>query len=595
MAFSTPMNKFGHYVSSGAKALLYLPHTNRLPNKFNCYSSQKSNKIRANTSDVLTPINPQDDILRGCQKNCPESLWGQTFVPLAPLDSELEWHSKEVETLKVKVKDMLLHSTGELIENIHFINVLCRLGVSYHFENEINEQLGHIFAMLPKLLEDNDYDLCTLGTLFRVLRQHGHKMTCDVFKKFKDGATEFNEGITNDVKGILSLYEACFLAVPGEDILDKSLAFTRKHLKILAAKSKPHLQRHIENSLLCSSHGTFQRLDALQYISFYEEDEYTNETLLKFAKLDYNGLQLLYRKELSILSRWWETLNAMENFPYARDRIVEVHLWSVGTLFKPQYSLSRILMSKYSQVVTLMDDTYDSYGTIDELQLLTSALQRLTPEAVDELPKSMQPVYKAVFELVENDDTPQSCSCKTIFAREMIAEIAGGYMMEKIWQDEKKAPPYDEYMENGKITTALDIDAAGWFLGAKDMGMKEILWLRSDSQTLTASKLYLRFMNDIAENETNRGDFPEVLDCYMAQYGVSKDEATVAIRKTITNLWKMMNEDMMKPTTISRVLIMYAFNYARLAHIFCYHKDWFTYAHNTVPLATSLFVYPLPM
>ncbi|WCJ37017.1 Terpene synthase 5 [Euphorbia peplus] len=217
---------------------------------------------------------------------------------------------------------MLLHSTRELAENIHFINVLCRLGVSYHFENEINEQLSQIFTRLPKLLEDNDYDLCTLRTLFRVLRQHGFKMTCDVFKKFKDGDMEFKESIINDVKGILSLYEACFLAVPGENILDEALAFTTKHLEVLAARSKPHLQRHIEHSLFCSSHGTFGRLDAFQYISFYEEDEYADQTLLKFAKLDYNGLQLLYRKELSILTRWWKTLNTVEHFPYARDRII---------------------------------------------------------------------------------------------------------------------------------------------------------------------------------------------------------------------------------------------------------------------------------
>ncbi|WCJ37018.1 Terpene synthase 5 [Euphorbia peplus] len=126
-------------------------------------------------------------------------------------------------------------------------------------------------------------------------------------------------------------------------------------------------------------------------------------------------------------------------------------------------------MSKYTQVLTLMDDTYDSYGTIDELQLLTSALQRSTAEAVDELPKSMQNVYRAIFELVENDDTPQRCSCKTIFAREMLLEVARGYMMEKIWQNEKKAPSYDEYKENGKITSTLDQDAAGWFLGAEDI------------------------------------------------------------------------------------------------------------------------------
>ncbi|XP_065850293.1 terpene synthase 5-like [Euphorbia lathyris] len=241
---------------------------------------------------------------------------------------------------------MLLQSAETLTDNINFINLLCRLGVSYHFEDEINEQLHHIFNMLPELLKDNDYDLCTLANLFRVLRQYGYKMTCDVFNKFKDRDGEFKEDIGNDVKGIICLYEACFLAISGEDILDEALAFTKKHLKILAENSSPHLQKHIRNTLMSPSHRTIEKLDALNYISFYEEDESPNETLLKFAKFDYNGLQLLYRKELALLSRWWKNLNVVENLPYTRDRLVESYMWALGFFFEPEYSASRMLVSQ---------------------------------------------------------------------------------------------------------------------------------------------------------------------------------------------------------------------------------------------------------
>lgn len=126
----------------------------------------------------------------------------------------------------------------------------------------------------------------------------------DVFKKFQDSDGEFRKINTSDVKGLLSLYEASFLSVHGEYILDKALAFTRKHLETLADQSSPHLAKHIRNCLLWPFHQTMERLKALQYISFYEEDESRNETLLKFAKLDYNRLQLLYREELSLLSRY---------------------------------------------------------------------------------------------------------------------------------------------------------------------------------------------------------------------------------------------------------------------------------------------------
>ncbi|XP_065850659.1 terpene synthase 5-like [Euphorbia lathyris] len=545
---------------------------------------------------VPTPTK-SEDIFRGCLKNRPNSVWGQSFASLAPEDSELESHTKDVEALKVKVKNILLNSAEELTHNIHIINLLCRLGVSYHFEEEINEQLNHIFTMLPKLLEDNDYDLCTLSNLFRVLRQYGYKMTSYVFKKFKDEHGDFKEDIVNDVKGVLCLYEACFLAIHGEDILDEALAFTRKHLEILAENSSHHIQKHIRNSLMYPSHRTIERLDALHYISFYEEDESVDETLLKFAKLDYNGLQLLYRKELALLSKWWKNLNVMENLPYARDRLVESYMWALGSIFEPQYSVSRMLICKYVAVITPMDDTYDSYGTIEELRFLTAALQRSTIEALDELPESMKFIYRAIFELTENDDT-EGCSCKITFVKEMMAELAIAYNMEAIWLKERKAPPFNEYMKNGKVTSTYDILTSAFILGVENMGMKEILWVRNDPEIVVGAKLYPRFLNDIdgvRTDETKRGDFPKAVDCYMIHYGVSQNEAVEAILKILEDKWKSMNEYLLKPTTVPRILLKYTFNYARIS-IFLYQgTDWFTYGHNMKQLIASLFINPLPI
>lgn len=90
---------------------------------------------------------------------------------------EIESYTKKVEVLKEKVKDMLMSSKKDLIKNIEFINLLCRLGISYHFENEIEEQLNHIFNVVHDDIND-DYDLYNVALLFRVLRQHGYKISC---------------------------------------------------------------------------------------------------------------------------------------------------------------------------------------------------------------------------------------------------------------------------------------------------------------------------------------------------------------------------------------------------------------------------------
>ncbi|WCJ20864.1 Terpene synthase 5 [Euphorbia peplus] len=538
--------------------------------------------------DVQPPTKLEEDNL--------DSVWGETFDSLVPLDSELESHFKEIEATKVNVRNMLLcYSTKELTEKIEFINLLCRLGISYHFLDEINEQLHCLFIILPKLLEDNNYELCTLANLFRLLREYGYKMTCDVFKKFKDGNGEFKEDIANDVKGMLCLYEACFLATHGEDILDEALAFTKKRLNFLAQNSSPHLLNHIRNTLMNPCHRTIERLNAFHYISFYEEDEFANRTLLKFAKLDYNGLQLLYRKELALLSRWWKNSNVGKNFPYARDRLVEAYMWAVGAVFEPQYSVSRMLLCKYVAVATLLDDFYDSYGTVDEIQLLTMALQSFSVDAIDELPDYMKFLCKLVFEITENVDN-EGCSCKATFSKEMIKELVIGLHKEAIWRKGTKAPSFDDYMRNGKVTCGYDAFTSAFILGVENMGMKEILWIRDDPEIVVGAKLHARFLNDISgvRKDETRGEFPKAVDCYMIQYGMSQDEAVEAILKILESKWKKMNEDLLKSTAVPKILLKYTFNYTR-SSIFLYQDiDLFTYGHNMMPIVLSLMINPLP-
>lgn len=75
--------------------------------------------------------------------------------------------------------------------------------------------------------------------------------------------------------------------------------------------------------------------------------------------------------------RWWkDRVDVGKNFPYARDRIVECYFWILGVYFEPEFSLARIILAKIIALTSIMDDTYDVYGTIEELQLLTDAMDR---------------------------------------------------------------------------------------------------------------------------------------------------------------------------------------------------------------------------
>ena len=56
---------------------------------------------------------------------------------------------------------------------------------------------------------------------------------------------------------------------------------------------------------------------------------------------------------------------------------MECYFWGLGVYFEPQYLLGLRFLMKVSAIITVADDIYDAYGTIEELVLLTEAVERL--------------------------------------------------------------------------------------------------------------------------------------------------------------------------------------------------------------------------
>ncbi|KAG6738343.1 hypothetical protein POTOM_057956 [Populus tomentosa] len=560
-------------------------------------------------ADITANNNQQNNSLR--KADFPPSLWGCSFASFSFPQTEFESYSRQVEELKENVKDMLMASTKDPVEHIEFINLLCRLGVSYHFDDEIENSLKEIFDDLPNLLEKHDFDLYTLSLLFRVLRQHGFKMPCEcvvcfyesaVFDKFKDTNGEFKKTIINDVKGILSLYEASFLSVYGEQVLDDALVFTKANLESLAMQSSPRLGDHIRNALTRPFHKGVPRIEARKYISFYEEDESRNDTLLKFAKIDFNRVQLIHRKELSILSRWWNDLNFAEEFPYARDRIVEVYVWANGIHFEPQYAFSRMMVTKYIKIISLVDDTYDAYASFEEIKHFTNAIERCSMNAIDQLPGDyMKVLYRALLNLfneTENDMGKQGRSYASYYLKEEFKELVRGYHAEAEWADKCHVPTFDEYVRNGLATGTYGPIMAASYLGMEEVaGGEEYEWLKSNPKIIKAGKMIGRLMNDLAghEDEQKRGDCASSVECYMKQYDVSEKKAIEEIQKMVINAWKDINEDCMRPTNAPMLLLQHFVNLIRVTDVVYANDDAYTIPLSLKDYVVLLYIEQVPL
>ena len=105
----------------------------------------------------------------------------------------------------------------------------------------------------------------------------------DVFNKFKDDSGNFKKFLGKDVKGMLSLYEASYLAFEGENLLDETLAFTRMHLKDLKRDVSKSIAEQISHALEVPLHHRMLRLEARWYIEAYSKGEDANGVLLELA------------------------------------------------------------------------------------------------------------------------------------------------------------------------------------------------------------------------------------------------------------------------------------------------------------------------
>ncbi|KAK8368933.1 hypothetical protein V6Z12_A01G076900 [Gossypium hirsutum] len=140
---------------------------------------------------------------------------------------------------------MLVAPMDTSTQKLPLIDAVQRLGVNYHSEKEIEDALEAIY-------HDNneaDNDLRTTSLRFRLHKEHGFDVPCEVFYKFKDEERNFKSSLTNDVQGLLELYEASCMRVHGEDILDEAISFITTHLTVAAATLDYPLSEQVTHAL----------------------------------------------------------------------------------------------------------------------------------------------------------------------------------------------------------------------------------------------------------------------------------------------------------------------------------------------------------
>ncbi|XP_044496800.1 (-)-germacrene D synthase-like [Mangifera indica] len=530
------------------------------------------------------------------------SIWGHHFLSYAS-DSVDTDDNPELLKLKEEIISMLRDDSNKPEQKLELVNAIQRLGVSYHFESEVREILEEVYKAHNETdLGDHTDELYSISLRFRLLRQHGYKIPCDVFNKLKDNNGSFKASLTEDVRGMLSFYEASHLRIHGETMLDEALAFTTNQLECwVATQPSSHLAGQIKHALTRPLRKTLPRLEARYYMNIYHEEASHNEVILTFAKLDFNILQKLHQKELGVITKWWKDLNFAQKLPFARDRIVECYFWILGVYFEPEYLKGRRLLTKVISITSIIDDIYDVYGTIDELELLTSAIERWDISTIDQLPDYMKLCYKALLDIyseIEPEMTNQEKLYRLDFAKEAMKSIVRNYHTEAKWCNENYVPTLDEYMSVALVTSGYQLLATTSFVEMGDVATKEAFeWLFSYPKVLKAALIISRLLDDIVghKHEQKRGHVASAIECHMKEHGVSEEETIKVFREQIANGWKDINEAFLKPTAAPVPLLDRILNLSRAADFIYKDDDCYTNSYLTKDHVASMLRDPIQL
>ncbi|KAF5188750.1 Myrcene synthase protein [Thalictrum thalictroides] len=344
------------------------------------------------------------------------------------------------------------------------------------------------------------------------------------------------------------------------------------------------------------------RVEAKWYIDALSRKAGVNSNLLELAKLDYNIVQAAHQKDVIDMSRWWKNLGLPKKLPFARNRLVECFLWSVGVAYEPQYSYLRQELTKLVILLTTIDDIYDIYATFEEAELFSDAVERWDVSAVEQLPDYMKLCFLALYNTINEIayDTLKEHGLNIIpcLRKTLVAQFKS-FKLEAKWFHTGYKPTLQEYLDNACISLGGPLVLVhSYFLMRPEITKEALEYIESYPSLIRLTSMILRLADDLGTSkaEVERGDVPKSIQCYMHENDVNEEVARKYIRHLTDETWKKMNAELLVDSPVPQAFVKFAVNWIRTAETTYQNEDGHGVPDKeTKTRVLSLLVDPIPI
>ncbi|XP_056689744.1 alpha-farnesene synthase isoform X2 [Spinacia oleracea] len=483
-----------------------------------------------------------------------------------------------------KLKDEFVDVLSEVPElsKPHIVETIRKLGLSNVFHTEIMDALDSIVSNLNANNVDFEEDILDTSLSFRLLRQHGYHASEDMFINFigEMDLRKGEAGSKSDFRGILELFEATRLALDGEEVMEKVKTFSYQYLTDNFLDMDINLAKQVAYASENPCHRKVLWFDVRHQIHTYELEDNKNLILLELAKLNFNIVQDMHLEDLKQMSRWWKNLGLIENMSFTRDRLVESFLWTVGVACEPQHALLRKCLTKVVTFVLVLDDAYDIYGSLEELECFTRTVDRWDYEEVDQLPECMKICFQALVTTtneIAKDIQKDKCwnnNDVSPFLKTGWADFCKALLLEAWWDKKRCIPSLEDYLSSAWITSSGPLLSLVALLCTTDGKPEELYEKWEDNQDLIYyTSLVIRLLNDQGTSaaELERGDAHSSILCYMEEASVTEAIAREHMKDIIDSAWSKINMELLNAKTEQQTFVNLVINTARVCH-FIYQK-----------------------